>query len=317
MYGCIWKWLYLGQLNYEMVIMQRNLIFLVNPISGGGNKDKVVKLIELNTKKASIPYRILPTDKDGKYDDVKKIIEDEHITDVIICGGDGSVNQVVSALRHLKVNFGIIPLGSGNGLAFAAGISKSPSKALDIIYKGVVGPIDAFKINEHFSCMLSGLGFDANVAHTFAKQTTRGLSTYIAITIKTFIVAKAYPFTLIVNNEKMDTKALFISIANSNQFGNNFTIAPKASLSDGLLDIVVVKKMNKVNSMAKMTAQLFLGKLTTFNKKDIYSGIHYFQTENIKIENHSNAPLHIDGEPVSTAKIVDVKIIKHAFNLIQ
>lgn len=297
--------------------MQRSLIFLVNPISGGGNKEKVIKIIELNTKKASIPYRILPTDKEGKYDEVKKIIAEEHITDVIICGGDGSVNQAVSALRHLKINFGIIPLGSGNGLAFAAGIPKSPSKALDIIYKGSSCPIDAFKINEHFSCMLSGLGFDANVAHTFAKQSTRGLSTYIAITIKEFIFAKSYPFTLTVNDDKMHTDALFISIANSNQFGNNFTIAPKASLSDGLLDIVVVKKMNKVNSMAKMTAQLFMGKLTKFNKKDVYSGVHYFQTENITIENHGNAPLHIDGEPVSSAKIVEVKIIKHAFNLLQ
>ncbi|MEO5967428.1 MAG: YegS/Rv2252/BmrU family lipid kinase [Ferruginibacter sp.] len=297
--------------------MQRSLIFLVNPISGGGNKDKVVKLIEQKTKKASIPYRILPTDKDGNYTEVKKIIASEKITDVIICGGDGSVNQAVSALRHLKINFGIIPLGSGNGLAFAAGIPKSPSKALEMIYNGSAGPVDAFKINEHFSCMLSGLGFDADVAHTFANQTTRGLSTYIIITIKTFIVAKSYPFTLIVNNEKMETDALFISIANSNQFGNNFKIAPRASLSDGLLDIVVVKKMNKVNSMAKMTAQLFRGRLTTFNKKDVYDGIHYFQTENITIENHGNASLHIDGEPVSSAKKVEVQIIKHAFNLIK
>ena len=307
----------MGKLNNEMVKMKRNLIFLVNPISGGGNKDKVIKLINDLTKKASIHYRILPTDKDGNYIEVKKIIDEEKITDVVICGGDGSVNQVVSALRDTKINFGIIPLGSGNGLAFAAGIPKSPAKALQLIFNGKAVPVDAFKINDHFSCMLSGLGFDADVAHTFAKQTTRGLRTYIAITIKTFISSKSYPFTLIVNNEIMHTHALFISIANSNQFGNNFTIAPKASLSDGLLDIVVVKKMNKVNSMAKMTAQLFRGRLTEFNKKDVYSGIHYFQTENITIENPGNAQLHIDGEPVPSAIKVEVGIIKHAFNLIQ
>lgn len=292
--------------------MSRSFLFLINPISGGKNKDKLKSLI----LKKFPGCRISDTDKSGQYNEVRSEILKEKITDVIICGGDGSVNQAVNALASVKVNFGIIPMGSGNGLAYAAGIPGSPAKALNLILNGKIISVDAFKINNHFSCMLSGLGFDADVAHTFARQKTRGLKTYIAITIKTFLSAKSYPFKLTIGNKSLDVTALFISIANSNQFGNNFKIAPKASLSDGLLDIVVVRKMNKIKSMAKMSAQLLMGRLTEFGNDDFYNGIHYFQTDNLLIENKAGASLHIDGEPVKTEKFIDVRIIKGAFNLI-
>lgn len=292
--------------------MKRKFLFLINPISGGKSKDRIRSLIQDKFPES----RICDTDKTGEYKEVASQVVNDKITDVIICGGDGSVNQAVSAMRFLDVNFGIVPMGSGNGLAFAAGIPRSPEKALDIILKGKTTKVDAFKINDHFSCMLSGVGFDADVAHTFARQKTRGLKTYIVITIKTFLSAKAYPFKITSGKRSINVKALFISIANSNQFGNNFKIAPKASLSDGLLDIVVVRKMNKLHSMAKMSAQLLMGRLTEFGCDDFYNGIHYFQTEELQIENPEGASLHIDGEPAKTEKVIEIKVIKGAFNLI-
>ena len=239
--------------------MERKIIYLINPISGAIKKEGIINLIEKETTKAGIAFEIVSTNIDGDYSIIKEKISKEKITDVIIVGGDGSVNHVTGALYDTKVRFGIIPLGSGNGLAFTAGIPSNPKKAMTRIFSGETILVDAFKINGHFACMLSGLGFDAQVAHDFAKGSSRGLLTYIRQSTINYIKAKPYCFEIIVNNIAFKSNALFISIANSNQFGNNITIAPKASLNDGLLDVIIVNKMNKV-LMSLFLVQQIAGK---------------------------------------------------------
>ncbi len=117
---------------------------------------------------------------------LRSIISEEKITDVVIAGGDGTVSQVISSLMTADVNFGIIPCGSGNGLAFAAKIPKNPEKALDIIFNGKASAVDGFYVNNHFACMLCGVGFDAKVAYEFSQQTKRGLKTYASLSQQTF-----------------------------------------------------------------------------------------------------------------------------------
>src|SRR6185437_16612354 len=109
---------------------------------------------------------------------------------------------------------------------------------------------------EHFSCMLCGIGFDASVAHAFAKQKKRGLQTYIKVSTLQFFKAKPFSFEIKLKDGLLKTEAFFICIANSNQFGNNFTIAPKASLSDGLLDVIEVKKMSKLRIVWSVLKQM-------------------------------------------------------------
>jgi len=298
--------------------MNRNFIYFINPISGTRNKDALLRLIEKKTTEQKIPFQVLHTNASGDYYYLKEKIQKEGITDIIICGGDGSVNQVAGSLLGIHINIGIIPMGSGNGLAFAAGIPSKAAKALDIIFNGKASYIDGFYINESFSCMLCGLGFDAQVAHDFSIHPSRGLTTYVKLTIRNFIKARFYPFTITANNTTIQTNALFISIANSNQFGNNFTIAPKASLNDGLLDIVVVNKMNKLKMLFYILKQIRVGKAELISGKKIqHQGIQYFQAKNIVIENPSVAPLHIDGEPAETSTELNIKIIENAFRLIQ
>ncbi len=298
--------------------MTRKFIYFINPISGTKNKDVLLKLIADRTHKENIPYQVLHTNANGDYAFLPGKIKAENITDVIICGGDGTINQVAASLINIDVNIGIIPMGSGNGLALAAGISRNANKALDIVFKGTASFIDGFYINEKFSCMLCGLGFDAQVALEFAKHPSRGLSTYIKLSIKNFLKAKTFPFVIESNNTIIQTNAFFISIANSNQFGNNFTIAPKASLSDGLLDIVIVNKMNKIKLVYSILKQIRLGKLQqTSTKKFRETGIQYFQTNSLVIQNPSAAPLHIDGDPTDTAAVFKIKIIEKAIRLLQ
>ena len=297
--------------------MNRKFIYFINPISGNKTKIVLLEIIKQRTAAAKIPFEILHTNAQGNYDFLQQKIVIQKITDIIVCGGDGTVNQIASVLLGVAVNVGIIPMGSGNGLAFAAKIPKQINKALDLIFKGDAIYIDSFYINKKFSCMLCGLGFDAQVAHDFAKQQKRGLATYIKQSAKNFFSAKTFPFILYVNENPIATDAFFISIANSNQFGNNFTIAPQASLHDGLLDIVIVNKMSKMRMLWTILKQIRNGEVRPYEDKKFHrTDIGYFQTKKLKIQNTQLAPLHIDGDPAETANEFEIEIIEKAFKLL-
>lgn len=295
----------------------RKILFFVNPISGATKKQSIINLVEKETKSQGIHYEIINTKKEGNYDFVIEKIEEEGITDIVMIGGDGTVNQVTNALRYCNVNFGIIPVGSGNGLARAAHIPIKTKAALALIFTGNAKPIDAFSINEKYGCMLSGIGFDAQVAHDFSTKASRGLLTYTQQSILNFFKAQPYQFEIEINGFTFFSEAFFISIANSNQFGNNFTIAPKAKLSDGLLDIVIVQKMSKAKLPFAILQQIRgNNKLEEIVEEVTKKNIIYFQTQAIKIKNFKQAPLHIDGEPVETYNEITIKIIKDSFRLI-
>jgi YegS/Rv2252/BmrU family lipid kinase len=236
---------------------------------------------------------------------------------VVIIGGDGTVNSLVGALHHLNVNFGIIPFGSGNGLARAAGIPSRPKAALQLVLNGTAKNVDAFLVNQKFACMLSGMGFDAAVAHDFAAKHARGLFTYTQQSIVNYFKAQPYQFEVEIGEVHFFTDAFFISVANGNQFGNNVTIAPKANLCDGLLDVVIVQKMNKAKLPFAILRQIRgNNKLQEQINEITGKNILYFQTPEIKLKNLKGAPMHIDGEPVPSENEVDVKVLKNCFRLI-
>ena len=297
--------------------MARKFIYYINPISGTRVKTLLPEIIKKATAYQGIPFEILHTNAAGDYSYLIEKIAAEKITDIIVCGGDGTVNQLANAVQGLDVNIGIIPMGSGNGLALAAKIPKKIDKALQVIFNGKAAYIDSFLINNQFSCMLCGIGFDAQVAHDFARQKKRGLPTYIKQSAKNFFSAKTYPIDITIGSDTLSTDVFFISIANSNQFGNHFTIAPKASLQDGLLDIVVVNKMSKIRMVWTVLNQVFNGKVRLYEDKKYHrNDIHYFQTKKIQIGNPQLAPLHIDGDPKPTAPVFEITIIEKAFRLI-
>ena len=275
-------------------------------------------LVKRKTRELKIDFDMAATSPAGNYDHLKRNIRQDGVTDIVICGGDGTVNAVLCGLNGEKVNIGIIPMGSGNGLAFAAKIPRRPADALDLILHGQTSMADAFLINGEFSCMLCGIGFDALVAHEFAREKSRGLQTYIKVSAINFFRAKPYLFEISIKDKTFDTEAFFICVANSNQFGNNFTIAPRASLNDGLLDIVIVKKMSKFKLPFSVLSQVrgvnALQELSDFpGRRDIT----YLQTDSLIIRNPLLAPLHIDGEPRETSPAFNIRIIRNCFRLYQ
>lgn len=295
----------------------RKIVYLINPVSGTSKKEAIRLLIEKETIAKNIPFEILPTNATGNYDFLKEKIIAEKITDVVMVGGDGTVNQLVNYLYNMPVNFGIIPVGSGNGLARAALIPMKPKEAIELLFTGIPKSTDAFLINGQFSCMLSGIGFDAKVAHDFSTKASRGLLTYTTQSLIHFFKAQPYQFEVTIDNFSFFTDAFFISIANSNQFGNNVTIAPHASLNDGLLDIVIVQKMNKAKLPFAVLRQIRgNNKLQQLVEDVTEKNVLYFQSPTLKIKNLKHAPFHIDGEPKETAEEFDIQILKNCFQLI-
>jgi diacylglycerol kinase (ATP) len=298
--------------------MERKILFFINPVSGTKSKIQLEKKIIKKCVQNGVGYEFLFTAADGNYAFLRDKIRRDAITDVVICGGDGSISPIIASLLNVTVNIGIIPLGSGNGLALTAKIPRSVDKALEIIFNGKASCIDAFSINGKLSCMLCGIGLDAKVAYDFSLQKKRGLSTYLKQSFKNFLSASPYPFELQIKQIKFNVDAFFICIANSNQFGNNFTIAPQASLSDGLMDIIVVRKMSKTKILWSVIKQMQVGKIHNHEeKKFLRKDILYFQTDQIKIINPAMAPLHIDGDHSETYKEFNIEILPSAFTLLQ
>jgi diacylglycerol kinase family enzyme len=203
-------------------------------------------------------------------------------------------------------------------VARTAGIPHSVDKALEVIFKGKTKRTDVFFVNNNLSCHVCGLGFDALVAHEFARQKKRGLHSYTRLSLKKFFSARPYSFNIETPEETFRTDAFLICIANSNQFGNNFKIAPAASISDGLLDIVILKKTSKPQIVFSFVKQILYGKVSVASsQKHDKKNILYFQTDRIKIENLQSAPFHIDGDPAQTDHHFSIEILPSAYRLIQ
>jgi diacylglycerol kinase (ATP) len=297
--------------------MERRILYIINPISGTKNKQTLQESIKAKTIKAGLTCEIFPSVANGDYSFLDEIIKKDKFTHIAVAGGDGTVNQAINSLKKHKLPFAIIPCGSGNGLAFSAGIPKNTEAALNIAFNGKSEWADAFTINDQFACMLCGLGFDAQVAHDFALDKKRGLITYVQKVVQNFFTAKVYPFNLKLNNKIVKLEAYFISIANSNQFGNNFTIAPKASLTDGLLDVVIITKQTKLSLLLETLRQVTgFNQLQKAEELDKHNSVVYFQTDRITITNTELAPLHIDGEPVESLKKIDIAVQPKSFQLV-
>jgi diacylglycerol kinase family enzyme len=305
----------------KSIDLSRKLLYIINPIAGNGSRGLLRKLIEEQTRTAGFDFECHDSAIGGDYEELLSQTSKSGFTDIIIAGGDGTINQVVGAFRHLNLPFGIIPCGSGNGLARAAKLSTDPSKALATIFSGTPRPIDGYTVNGQFACELTGLGFDGAVAHAYASSDTRGLNTYIRHAIKQFASAPSYKFNVRVLGQEIALDAYMIT----DQFGNKVTIAPHASLSDGLLDVVIVKKQNKIPLLWRAYRQLS-GRNRPLRGEEIVASlssgaqqqdIHYWQVPSIEIENLGGALIHIDGEPSEAISYTQLRVLPLAFTLIR
>jgi diacylglycerol kinase (ATP) len=213
-------------------------------------------------------------------------------------GGDGTVNEVAKGLIHSPVQMGIIPRGSGNGLARHLGIPMNVSGALKSLAESNVIEMDTFLVNEHLSLNVSGIGFDGHIAGLFSQTKKRGLLGYVKLTLMEFIQFRNLRITLVADGRTYTRDAFILAIANSSQYGNNARIAPTASVCDQILNITLVKKI----PFYRMD---FVYDLFARNSRYCET----LQANEISISLQTPMAYHVDGEPTGVSDKFSIKLI--------
>lgn len=289
--------------------MKKKILFIINPISGIGKQKKVEQALETYLDKEKFDYQINYTSYAHHATALSLAAVLKGFDIVVAVGGDGSINDCVKGLVSTGVTLGIIPAGSGNGLARCLNLPLSVEDAIKCINNQKSMDMDSIKLNDTVYASIAGVGFDALIAKEFAKTHTRGFQPYLKLVLQHYPQYKQQDYTLIIDGKKITTQALFISFANSTQFGFNTEIAPNAELDDGLIDVVIVKK-------PPLPLLLWTAQLLFFNQfdKSIYVETH--QARHIVVKNNGKIGVNLDGEYTEFNGDLDFSIEEKSLNVI-
>lgn len=291
----------------------KQLHFIVNPISGKGKSLVTEKLLHAHFPASEYNIEIHFTKfKNHAIELVHEALQAN--TDLIIaCGGDGTINEVASQLVNSKIPLGIIPQGSGNGLSSNLKIPRNLGQALQVIKNFKVDAIDVGKINDHFFFSNTGIGFDASLIKHYELSQKRTLKGYIRAGLTAFFEKKKSEALLVKKGENQFSILPFlIFVSNSNEMGYRMSITPKASLQDGLLDVVMIPQTNPINKVVWSTS-LLLKKSHWFKK------IQTFQTNKIQLEGEEITELEvqIDGEfKTILSKEITIQVLPKSLKII-
>lgn len=287
----------------------KNIVFIMNPISGTVSKSAIPSMIDKLLDKELFSYDIRETQYAGHATEIAHQAIDEGVDIVCAIGGDGTVNEVGRALIGSQTALAIIPCGSGNGLARHLMLPMDAGKAIKIINMCEIHDLDYGIINEKPFFCTCGMGFDAFISMKFAEAGKRGLTTYLENVLKEGL--KYEPETYEIEDEtgKKRYKAFLISAANASQYGNNAYIAPQASMSDGKLDVIIMEPFDVLEA-----PQI---SIDMFNKTlDKNSKIKTFKTQHIHVSRKEPGLIHYDGDPVMTDADVDISIVSKGIKMV-
>ena len=278
-------------------------MFVYNPISGSHRLIPVIPIIERFVNTDLYDFSIVSTKYRGHATEIAQEYAAKQYDAVIAVGGDGTVNEVGRGLIGTGTALGIIPCGSGNGLARHLGISLDPFKAVKWLDKSIFTDIDYGMIEDHPFFCTCGVGFDAKVTDAFSKAGTRGLITYMESILKEIATYHNETYKLSFDNSSETFEAFFITCANADQWGNNAFIAPSASLQDGMLDVIAAHPFSVVD--APLIAFQLFNKLIEKNPN-----VSVRKCQELTIARQSEGPAHYDGEPILLGKEIHIKLIK-------
>jgi YegS/Rv2252/BmrU family lipid kinase len=288
---------------------KKRIVFVVNPISGTQGKKAILKWIDERLDRSIYDYSIVKTEYAGHATQIAANAVQEKVDVVVAIGGDGTINEIARSLVHTDTALGIIPCGSGNGLARHLRIPMEPKAAIDVLNRGVDLCIDYGKINNIPFFCTCGVGFDAFISLKFADSGKRGLLTYLENTLHESLTYQ--PETYEIENEEgtVKYKAWLIACGNASQYGNDAYIAPQASLTDGLMDVTIMEPFT-VLDVPSLSFQLF-------NKTiDQNSRVKTMRAKKIKIHRVNEGVMHFDGDPLMAGKELDVEIIPGGLRVI-
>ncbi len=280
---------------------KKDIVFIVNPRSGTHGKDGIPRIIDSCLNKELFDSKVVFTEYAGHASEMaKRLVENK--TDIVVAvGGDGTVNEVARSLVHTDTALGIIPCGSGNGLARHLHIPMDIKKAVAIINECQVGTFDYGVINGLPFFCTCGMGFDAFISQKFAEAGKRGPITYMENVLREGLSYKPEAYEVEGDTIARSHKAFLIACANASQYGNNAYIAPNASMTDGLMDVIIVEPFTPFDA-PQLSIDMFNGTL------DKNSKIKMFKAKQIHIHRNKPGAIHYDGDPIMAGTDIDVHI---------
>lgn len=289
--------------------MKKKAVFIINLISGTSDKAAIPGLIDQYLDKTKFEYEIAVTQYAGHASEIAAKAKDDGVDIVVAIGGDGTVNEVARAIVHSDTALGIIPCGSGNGLARHLLLPLNVRKAIEVINRCEIRRLDYGIINDYPFFCTCGMGFDAFVSMKFAEAGKRGPITYVENVLREGLKYKPETYTIEDENGTVQYKAFLISCANASQYGNNAYIAPQASMSDGLMDVIIMEPFD-VFEAPQISIEMFSKTL------DKNSKIKTFRTRHLHIHRDKPGVIHYDGDPVMTGADIDIELKPKGINII-
>ncbi|WP_256010717.1 diacylglycerol/lipid kinase family protein [Desertivirga xinjiangensis] len=281
--------------------MRKNILFIINPISGGKAKTGFPALAERHLDLNLFRPKYKFTEYPGHAFELARDAVANNIEIVVAVGGDGTINEVGSALESTPFFMGIIPCGSGNGLARSLKISLNNAEAIKSLNKLDSVLIDTACLDRWKFFNIGGIGFDAHISHKFSNLVKRGFKGYVKTTLYEVFSYRPQFYRIKIDGKLIETSAFMISVANSSQFGNNAHISPTASLMDGLLDVCIVKPF-PLYHFPIMGYRLFS------KTSDRSRYIEIIKGKDIRIETDKPRVIHIDGEPKEITGSISITI---------
>ena len=290
-------------------LLKANIFFIINPISGGKKKSKIPGMINIHLDKSKFNVDFRFTEYAGHATELVEEAVKKDIDIIVAVGGDGTINEIAAKVMQHKKILGIIPQGSGNGLARFLKIPLGVKQAIQLINSKKIEKMDCALLNGNFFFNMAGIGFDAHISAEFANNKTRGLKGYAKTFFKEMRSYQPQTYQIEIDGVNYVREALVISIANSSQYGNNFFISPASSTNDGLLDVCVIKKF-PLYKVPILVYQMMSAKTHQSTMVEIIRG------KQIKITRINEGPVHLDGESLQLGKEINIEVVPLALNII-
>ena len=290
--------------------MALKLRFIFNPHSGHNLRNPhLLNRAREFIQEQQLDATVVPTQRPLHATELARQAIAEGCDTVVAIGGDGTINEVATGLIGTKTTLGLIPCGSGNGLGRHLGIPKPNQLAFDTLLKGRTRVIDSGAANGRPFFNVMGLGFDADIADRFAKLTRRGFNAYVRTTLSAWSSYEPQNIVIRNGNQTIESPALILSVANSDQFGNNCYIAPGAQVDDGLIDLTILKPVGFFKALP-LAMRLFRGSLD--------GSPHALRMQGTKfvIQRPTAGLVHTDGEPFITSAEVTVTVLPKSLRVL-
>lgn len=288
---------------------KKQITFIVNPISGIWDKRQIMEWVKRKLDKEVYAPKMVLTEYAGHAVEIAAREAAAGAYAVVAVGGDGTINEIARSLVHTQTALGIIPCGSGNGLARHLQISLDPRRAISVLNEGNIETIDYGTINGTPFFCTCGVGFDAFVSLQFSKAGRRGPLTYLQKTLLESLRYHPRTYELEMDGYTARYKAFLIACGNASQYGNNAYITPQATVDDGLLDVTILEPFTALD-VPQLAYQLFHKTI------DQNSCIKTFRCQHLKIHRRKPGVAHYDGDPVMMGEDIEVGIVKHGLRVI-